>query len=128
MTAASAADELPRTLLVDVPAELLTGPLDDWGPRTGADSGDPQLSGRIFHGDDTAPVEVGVWACTPGGWTITDRPDTETVQILSGLARLTDAGGRSVELGAGDVLVLPRGWSGRWDIIEPVRKLYVVAR
>ena len=86
------------------------------------------MSGRVFYGDDAGPVEVGVWACTPGGWAITDRPDTETVQILSGRARLTDAGGRAAELGPGDVLVLPRGWSGRWDVLEPVRKLYVIVR
>jgi len=73
-------------------------------------------------------VQVGLWECTPGGWTITDRPDTETVRILSGRARLTDAGGASVELSAGDVLVLPKGWSGRWDILETVRKLFVTAR
>ena len=95
----SAAAEVPVPLLVDVPADLLDGPLDDWGPRPGADSGEPRMSGRIFYGDDGGPVEVGVWACTPGGWAIIDRPDTETVQILSGRARLTDAGGRAAELG-----------------------------
>ena len=124
----SAATDVPAPLLVDVPASLLTGPLDDWGPRTGADSGDPRISGRIFFGTDGGSVEVGVWACTPGGWAIVDRPDTETVQILSGRARLTDDSGRAAELGPGDVLVLPRGWSGRWDVLEPVRKLYVVVR
>jgi len=118
----------PAPLLVDVPADVLTGPLDDWGPRVGADSGEPRMSGRIFFGADDGPVEVGVWACTPGGWAIVDRPDTETVQILTGRARLTDAGGRSADLGPGDVLVLPRGWSGRWDVLEPVRKLYVIVR
>ena len=29
-------------------------------------------------------------------------------------------------LGEGDVLVLPKGWSGRWDITETVRKLFVL--
>jgi uncharacterized protein len=124
----SAATEPSAPPLVDVPADLLSGPLEDWGPRAGADSGDPRMSGRIFHGSADGPVEVGVWACTPGGWAITDRPDTETVQILSGRARLTDAAGRAVELGPGDALVLPRGWSGRWDVLEPVRKLYVIVR
>lgn len=123
----SAATGLPVPLLVDVPAADLVGPLEDWGPRPGADVGEPRMSGRVFYGDQ-GPVEVGIWACTPGGWEITDRPDTETVQILSGRARLTDAGGLSIELGPGDVLVLPAGWSGRWDILEPVRKLYVVVR
>ena len=102
--------------------------LEDWGPRVGADSGDPQMSGRILYKNAEETVEGGVWACSPGGWTVTDRLDTETVQILSGLARLSDAGGSSVDLGPGDILVLPKGWSGRWDVLEPVRKLYVLAR
>jgi len=31
-----------------------------------------------------------------------------------------------VEIGAGDLVILPPGWTGRWDIIEPVRKLYAI--
>ena len=113
-------------VLVSVNAEELSGELEDWGPRLGADSGDPRTAGRIFHEADG--FQVGVWECTPGGWPIENRPDSETVRILSGRARLTDAGGSSVELSAGDVLVLPKGWSGRWDILETVRKYYAVAK
>ena len=36
------------------------------------------------------------------------------------------ADGEPVELEEGDVFVLPTGWSGRWDVLETVRKLYVV--
>lgn len=100
--------------------------LEDWGPRVGADSGSPMMSGRLFFEGDG--VQVGIWECTPGGWAITDRPDHETVQILSGRARLTNADGSSSELTAGDVLTLPKGWSGRWDIVETVRKLYFIAQ
>ena len=114
--------------LFSAASAALDGDLEDWGPRPGADSGQPHMSGRILCTTADDSVEVGVWACTTGGWAITDRPDTETVRILSGLARLTDAAGTSVDLGPGDVLVLPKGWSGRWDILEPVRKLYVLAR
>ena len=114
--------------LFSAATDQLDSPLDDWGPRPGADSGEPRMSGRILFSTADDSVEVGIWACTPGGWSIVERPDTETVRILAGLARLTDAGGRSVDLGPGDVLVLPKGWSGRWDILEPVRKLYVLAR
>jgi uncharacterized cupin superfamily protein len=112
------------SLTANAQAEL-TAELDDWGPRAGADSGAPVMSGRIFY--EGNGVQVGVWECTPGGWAIENRPDHETVQILSGRARLTDADGSSVELSAGDVLTLPKGWSGRWDILETVRKLYVIA-
>jgi uncharacterized cupin superfamily protein len=113
-------------LLVAVPDAELTGELEDWGPRIGADSGSPMMSGRIFHEADG--FQVGVWECTPGGWSIENRPDSESVRILAGRARLTDVDGDAALLGPGDVLVLPKGWSGRWDILETVRKVYVVAK
>jgi uncharacterized cupin superfamily protein len=116
-------DEL-RTMVVAY-ADVLDGALEPWGPRAGADTGDPQTSGISFfsgHG-----VDVGVWECTPGGWAIEDRADTETMLLLGGLVRITPVGGDPVELGEGDVFVLPKGWSGRWDVLETVRKLYVTA-
>lgn len=112
-------------LLVANSAADLDADLEDWGPRTGADSGDPQTAGRVFY--DGNGIQVGLWQCTPGGWSIQDRPDHETVQILSGRARLTNADGSSVELTTGDVLTLPKGWSGRWDVLETVRKLFIIA-
>ena len=39
--------------------------------------------------------------------------------------RITDADGTVHELVPGVVMVLPLGWSGRWDITETLRKLYV---
>jgi uncharacterized cupin superfamily protein len=100
--------------------------LEDWGPRSGADSGTPMMSGRVLH--DAGGIEVGIWRCTPGGWSITDRQDTESVLILAGRARITDASGDSSEITAGSALVLPKGWSGRWDILDTVVKHYVIVR
>lgn len=117
------ADEL-RTMVVAY-GEVLDGALEPWGPRAGHDSGDPQTSGISFfegHG-----VSVGVWECTPGGWTIIDRADTETMLLLAGAVTITPVDGDPVELVEGDVFVLPKGWSGRWDVTETVRKLYVTA-
>ncbi|MFN8146639.1 MAG: cupin domain-containing protein [Candidatus Nanopelagicales bacterium] len=123
MTADLSPDEALRTMVVAY-ADVLDGELEPLGPRAGFDSGDPQTSGITFfsgHG-----VEVGVWECTPGGWAIVDRPTTETMMLLGGTAVITPADGEPVELGEGDVFVLPKGWSGRWDVTETVRKLYVL--
>ena len=117
-------DERLRTMVVAY-ADVLDGELEPWGPRAGFDSGDPQTSGVVFfegHG-----VSVGVWECTPGGWPIVDRPDTETMLLLAGRVTITPRDGEPVELEEGDVFVLPQGWSGRWDVTETVRKLYVSA-
>lgn len=116
-------EEQLRTMVVAY-ADVLDGALEPLGPRAGFDSGDPQTSGITFfsgHG-----VEVGVWECTPGGWAIADRATTETMLLLAGTVTITPAEGDPVELGEGDVFVLPKGWSGRWDISETVRKLYVL--
>jgi uncharacterized cupin superfamily protein len=95
----------------------------DGGRRDGADAGDPRT--RFAELFARGGIEAGVWTCTAGGWTIDDRPDTEVVSILSGRARITNADGTSTEVGPGDVFVLPAGWSGRWDILEDLEKLYV---
>ena len=119
----SPAEQL-RTMVVAY-ADVLGGALEPTGPRAGFDSGDPQTSTIVFfegHG-----VTVGVWECTAGGWAIADRPDTETMLLLRGAVTITPLGGEPVDLEEGDVFVLPRGWSGRWDVTETVRKLFVLA-
>ena len=82
--------------LASVPSDELAADLEDWGPRVGADSGNPMMSGRIIH--DADGFQVGIWECTPGGWAINDRPDSESVRLLAGRARLTNADGTTVEL------------------------------
>lgn len=99
--------------------------LEKSGPREGADKGDPQTSVRVLY--DEGSVEVGIWECTPGGWPIVNRGDTEMITIVSGKGVLTDADGAERHLGPGVAVVMPKGWSGRWDISETVRKIYVVA-
>ena len=106
-------------------ADVGSASLDAWGQRPGA-TGEAATSGWKLLDQEGLPA-VGVWECTPGAWTVTDRRDTEISIIVSGRARITDADGTARELGPGDVLVLPLGWSGSWEILEPTRKIYVVA-
>jgi uncharacterized cupin superfamily protein len=114
---------------INLPASIavsdadLFGPLEPTGPRVGADRGEPMTATRVLH--DAGPVQVGIWECTPGGWSIADRPNTEIVHLLRGEATITDADGAVRQLVAGSAVVLPRGWSGRWDITATIRKLYV---
>ena len=110
---------------VHYPAATVTGPLQPKGQRPGADSGDPQISSLAF--ETPADVRVGVWEREPGGWPVVERPDTETCYILSGRATVTNAAtGERYEVSAGDVIVQPRGWSGRWDVSETIRKVYSI--
>ncbi len=98
--------------------------LEPAGPRSDADRGDPHVAYREISNTDG--IEVGVWECTPGGWAISDRPDTEVGMIVGGRGTITDAEGAVRELEPGVVVTLPQGWSGRWDISETLRKVYVI--
>jgi uncharacterized cupin superfamily protein len=105
--------------------DVATRALEPKGRRPGADSGDPQISSVSF--DTPGDVRVGIWECEPGGWPVVNRPDTETCYILSGRATIIDAAtGECYEVSAGDVIVQPRGWSGRWDVTETIRKVYSI--
>lgn len=106
-------------------AATVYGALQPRGQRPGADSGNPQIQSLAFDTQDD--VRVGIWQCEPGGWPIVNRADTETCYILSGQATVIDAEtGRRYEISAGDVIVQPRGWSGRWDVTETIRKVYSI--
>jgi hypothetical protein len=105
-------------------AEIL-GALENNGPRPGANSGDPHTGSREVYSVDG--VRCGIWECTPGGWDVENRVGTETMVLLTGRVRITTKGQASVEIAAGDLFVLPAGWSGRWETLETVRKVYTIA-
>lgn len=100
--------------------------LQDWGVRAGADRGEPRIAGVRVQERSPERPEAGVWTSGEGGWPVVDRPDTEVALILDGRARITNDDGTSIEVSKGDLLVLPVGWTGRWDVLEPVRKVYVI--
>ena len=81
------------------------------------------------HNPHTTPhlaQAAGIWECQPGGFPVNDRANTETVFIIAGAATITDEDGAAHELAAGSWHTLPKGWTGRWDVTETVRKMYVL--
>ncbi len=115
---------MPSMVIVKA-AEISGAELAPAGHRPGADRGDPQLGIQMLAPE--AAGKLGIWECTPGGWPVVDRPDSEFSYIISGKARLVDAAtGAVTEIGAGDLVILPKGWNGRWDVSETVRKIFAV--
>ncbi|ODU06681.1 MAG: hypothetical protein ABS81_04165 [Pseudonocardia sp. SCN 72-86] len=124
MTDSDASDPARRPLAVTSAAEVQST-LPALGRRAGADAGDPQVGMLLMNTSDLG--RVGVWTCEPGGWPIKDRVDTEASYILSGRVRITDdATGEVREVGPGDYVFMPAGWSGRWDVIETARKVFAI--
>lgn len=70
--------------------------------------------------------DAGMWRSTEAHWDITDPyPYNEYMHILEGGVTLTSADGTVTDLAPGDSVVIPRGWTGRWDS-PGVTKIYVI--
>jgi uncharacterized cupin superfamily protein len=46
--------------------------------------------------------------------------------LIEGRVRIESAGGERHELKAGDAFVVPAGFEGTWEVVEPCKKWYAV--
>ncbi|MGO4246184.1 cupin domain-containing protein [Paenarthrobacter sp. RAF54_2] len=99
-------------LLVPPAATPLTGDIETW-------------TNEVFT-DASEASSVGFWQADVGRshWIFQDY--NEVIYVLAGRLVVTEEGGGSVHLGPGDVAVFPIGWRGEWDILEELKKFYVV--
>jgi hypothetical protein len=68
---------------------------------------------------------AGTWECEPGKLQL-DLDITEFCHLLKGHWILTSASGQVTEIKAGDSWVFPCGWKGTAEVVETVRKVYMV--
>jgi uncharacterized cupin superfamily protein len=76
------------------------------------------------HGGDTV-VRIGVWEAGESKTKLIDYPFTEYVLMISGHLVVTNDDGSELEFKAGDTFVMPKGWTGIWDIREHMKKQMV---
>lgn len=81
---------------------------------------------NVFDSHDGA-VAAGIWACETGAWRIAfaDHKD-EFFCVISGRVKLHNEQGETWELGPGAAAVIPAGFRGVFQVLEPVRKYYVI--
>ena len=101
-----------------VDAELEASPLGPAQVVTGA----PEVRARALH--DSEALEIGIWQHGVG--VSTDVVADEVFIVLSGRATVAVEGGPVLELGPGDVGLLPAGARTTWTVHETLRKIYVV--
>jgi uncharacterized cupin superfamily protein len=68
---------------------------------------------------------TGTWT-HPRGLIDVEATCDEVCVLLEGHVRLTDRSGYTTEFKAGETFVIPRGFKGTWNTIEPIRKHYVI--
>lgn len=105
-----------------------------------ADTGDapwtPVDPGRVVGGqprqavanawsDPSNAFHCGVWAGDPGAWRVR-YTEHEFCHMLAGRVRIVGDDGSESVFGAGESFVIPAGFVGIWEVLEPARKLYAV--
>ena len=68
---------------------------------------------------------AGTWECEPGKLQL-DLDITEFCHLLKGHWILTSESGQVTEIKAGDSWTFPRGWKGTAEVVETVRKVYLI--
>lgn len=87
-------------------------------------AGNPLRQTWLLH--EAGPASAGVWACEPGRWRIA-FPATrqEVFHVLSGRVRLHGPAGVT-DIGPGQGAVIPPGFEGEFEVLEAVRKQFVL--
>jgi uncharacterized cupin superfamily protein len=90
--------------------------------------GNPRRATVNLYTDPSGRLSSGVWSCEAGAWKI-DFPQgkDEYFHVLEGRIRITGETGVAEEFGPGDAGVIPAGFKGLFEVLEPVRKHYVVS-
>ena len=66
-------------------------------------------------------VDLGFWEC----FTTARHGVNEVILVLEGKATLVSDTGERLDHEAGDMVLIPNGWSGVWEIHEHFRKQYI---
>jgi len=89
--------------------------------------GNPKRTTWNHFTNASGEVHAGIWACEQGSWRIAFAPNKdEYFYVLEGRCRVIDEQGQVAEAGPGDALVIPAGFKGVFEVVEPVRKHYVI--
>lgn len=89
--------------------------------------GNPQRTTWNHYTNASGEVFAGIWSCEPGSWRIAMGPnEDELFFVTAGRCRLTADDGHAVECSAGQSLVIPAGFSGVFDVLEPLTKHYLI--
>jgi hypothetical protein len=72
-------------------------------------------------------MACGIWECEVGAWRIEFAANKqEFFQVINGKVRLHAQDGSFQDVAAGDAGVIPPGFCGTFEVLEPVKKYYVI--
>jgi uncharacterized cupin superfamily protein len=93
--------------------------------RLAPGSPSPDQRVRNLFSDVTGQFHSGIWRSGRGTWRVS-YTENELCVLTQGRVRLSDDHGGSWTFGPGDCFVVPAGFQGRWETLEPARKFYAI--
>ena len=88
-------------------------------------AGNPKQSIWMTYTDPSKQFFVGTWSSEPGKWRIS-YTEEEYCELLEGESIITDDDGAAVTVTVGDRFVVPRGFTGTWEVVKTTRKTFVI--
>jgi uncharacterized cupin superfamily protein len=88
-------------------------------------SGNPKQTAWVQHASPDQRFNAGLWHSEVGTWSIGYTED-EYCRILEGCSIITSADGQAITVRAGDEFIIPRGFVGTWQVVEPTLKRFVI--
>jgi hypothetical protein len=87
--------------------------------------GSPVTRVANHYAEDSGQFFAGTWSSTVGRWQVS-YSEHEFCHLLEGRVVLTSDDGRRWDFAAGDAWVIPAGFRGTWETLEPARKRYAI--
>lgn len=91
-------------------------------------SGEPEQHLDNLYSASAQSMLSGTWSSEVGKWKIDYSDRHEFCYLTHGHIILTNEEGQEWALKAGDAFVIPQGFKGAWEVVEPVTKHYVICQ
>ena len=90
-------------------------------------SGQTKELGELLFSTKNDALTIGVWECTPYSEILSYPGETsEFCHVLKGKVALTNPDGSTEYFEIGDSYVVPSGFKGKFEVLETLRKIYVI--
>ncbi len=90
-------------------------------------AGNPQRTTWHHFTNDSGEVFMGIWASEVGAWRIEmGATEDEYFYVTAGAGSLTADDGVIRQFTVGDAVIIPAGFKGIFNVIEPLTKHYVI--
>ncbi|HTV79305.1 MAG TPA: cupin domain-containing protein [Steroidobacteraceae bacterium] len=87
--------------------------------------GNPRQTVWMHYTEGAGRFMAGIWHSERGRWRIR-YTEQEYCRVLEGVSVITDEAGVAVTVRAGEEFVIPAGFEGTWEVVQPTRKRFVI--